>query len=406
MSSDKVIPFGPISGPAPLVELTELSRRYPEEYVVVDDYSRKRHRALEARRFEPTNDAQARVFVEIRNELKKRVEAYAHRRQIENQIAEYLDRNGLYPDLVGKLHSCRQSGSYGYRKTESGENKPIVAWDIKCNLLRLCPDESRQEAQRLAERYVPAIAKWQREKRGRQIQYCVLTWPNIKPGGLKITKRWMFSHLNRWLKGKSCAAVRGCLAVQEDPLAADGTWNVHINLILLVEGHFDWKKARAAWYCRGKHLFPAHYKDFQVHFARVGHSAVSLARAVLELVKYSAKHVSGDHAGRSHVDTHTSDDRGAKVAPGIIDWPSERFVEWWEAGKGFRRTRSYGALYKVPEPDRDQFDCEEVTWCGRIKYDPDARAYTLIDLIQGDNSAPSGAGADGPGPDGGPDPPR
>ena len=127
MSSDKVIPFGPISGPAPLVELTELSRRYPEEYVVVNDYSRKRGRALEARRFEPTNDAQTRVFGEIRNELKKRVEAYAHRRQIENRIAEYLDRNGLYPDLVGKLHRCRQSGSYGYRKTESGENKPIVA---------------------------------------------------------------------------------------------------------------------------------------------------------------------------------------------------------------------------------------------------------------------------------------
>lgn len=157
MSSDNVIALNPVSPPSPdspickvsykatpLLELYRFTDWYPREYVVIPDYLLKpAERELAARTFKPKDDEEARIFAEVRTQIKNRTQGYAARREIEAQIAEYLDLNRLYPEVVAKLRKCRQSGCYGYRKNERGENEPIMAWDKKCNLVRLCPDESR-----------------------------------------------------------------------------------------------------------------------------------------------------------------------------------------------------------------------------------------------------------------------
>ena len=121
------------------------------------------------------------------------------------------------------------------------------------------------------------------------------------------------------------------------------------------------------------------------------------------------------------------------LAPAMIEWPAERFLEWWEAGLRFRRTRSYGcllsiaALYwrmmprdqrerllesivsdkalagtvwrKLPKATRAELEdlvlpAEEpigdVVWVGRVAWCVRARAYKVfrpsVDLIPDDKS--------------------
>lgn len=96
---------------------------------------------------------------------------------------------------------------------------------------------------------------------------------------------------------------------------------------------------------------------------------------------------------RSSVDYVTLPKKEAhlELAPALIDWPRERFMEWWEAGLRFRRTRSYGLWFKLGDPEREP-DLSEVRWRGRLWWDHRAKAYAVeragavsVDLIQGDN---------------------
>lgn len=353
-------------------------------------------------------------------EASKDLEGYLARRELEDDIAFYLESHGIYYDLAQKLRACRRSGALGVRQDRKGEIERVIAWDSKCGQTRLCPDEAREEQMRLAERYVPVIEKWKNEKRGRQVQYCVLTWPNIEPGRLEWAKREMYKQLSAWLKRKPCESVKGALCVQEDPLSSSGDWNVHINLVLLVDGRFDWGSARADWYKHTRALFASHEGaqaafggDFQVHFQDV--TKGNLVKAVLELVKYAAKHVTGGrraaYGGPGSVEASSGGQGERAPAPGLLEWPPERFSEWWEAGLGFRRTRSYGELFKVKKPKPEPL--EGVEWVGRVTFDHEAGAYRVrvggfIDLIPGHNSGNRGAGestSSGPEPPGGVGPP-
>lgn len=330
----------------------------------------------------PLVDAQRMaLFAEIQEKSQQDLLAYKHRREIEESIADYLDHHKMYFDVSVELRSCRDGGTLGYC-CHHGEHKRIIAWDHKCGYNRLCPDEAREEQMRLTERYVPAIETWRRASKSRQVQYCVLTWPNIPVGELHRYKREMAKRVSKWLKSKHCKAVKGALCVQEDPLSAHGDWNLHTNLILLVDGRFKWSDARAAWYKLTRHLFPRSTSDFQTHFTNV--PPHKLVRTVLELIKYSAKHVSAKQL-----------EEGKEVdAPGITDWPPERFSEWWEAGKKFRRTRSYGVLFRVPEPE-DDLPYDEVEWVGRVTYRRGVGYSVSISSIPGHNSTTSDEGKGG-----------
>ncbi len=419
--------------------------------------------------FRPQGETHADVVRGILKEAEQELGSFAYRRRIEQHLANYLDHhshaNFELSELADKMRTCRTSGTVGYRETSRGEVRHVVAWDRKCNQVRLCPDEARVEQMRLAERYVPAMQGWKKEQKGRQIQYCVLTWPNVEPERLAEMKRKQFQHVARWLKRDVCSSIKGALAVQEDPLAADGDWNIHMNLLLLVQGRFDWSAARRDWFESTRALFEHRrrradgrpYDDFQVYFSDIKDN--QLLRSLLELVKYGAKHISGSlpmvepcGCGAPHLREPGEDDepstgieeldapfssssgsaiallecgRGEAVAPlaitkgatpdpvenihvsspetgkktqapGLTAWPVERFMEWWRAGKGFRRTRSYGKLYfrkdnplfaLVVAEEAARPSPEAVTWVGTVRWNRQAGAYQVegsINLILAD----------------------
>ena len=371
---------------AAVAELCHWTERHEHAREVPEHLFAPAERENKARTFEPIDNTEADVVRALQDKVLGEFARWNVRRYAEHKIADYLATNCVYYELVEKLIECRLSGCDGYRDRGDGSVKHVVAWDYKCNLTRLCPDEAREEQMRIAERYTPPAAEWQRAAPRRQIQYCVLTWPNIAIGELARYKRLMAKHAAGWLKGMPCRAVKGALCAQEDPLAADGSWNLHTNLLLMVEGRFDWSMARQDWYKRTRQLFDDKHRDFQVHFVDV--TKGDLTRTLMELCKYSVKHISCKTDGT--IDRVATLTQTASTAPPLTDWPVERFIEWWEAGKNFRRTRSYGVLYKVPALERIGAYAG-VVWTGRIKFNRQTGEYerTPIDLIPADNSGVS-----------------
>jgi len=264
---------------------------------------------------------------DIEAELEELNGSRSARRCAERELANYIDRvyestgEPSLRNVAAALRSCRTCGVVGKRL----DHGHIVAWDEKCGMVRLCPDESREETLRIAERYVPEMLSWLTERCGpRRAQFAVFTMPNYPPGGLKKGKQEIFNAFRRWLKEHP--SVKGALAVEEDPLSQHFDWNVHLNVLLLIEGSFDWASARAAW-------------GANVHFSKVRADGKSLIRAILETIKYSAQIVPTKSAEKA--------ERHATEAPAMTEWPPGRFVEWWHAQEGFRRTRGYGVLHAI-----------------------------------------------------------
>lgn len=345
----------------------------------------------------------------LREELVPELKRYARRRQIEHAIADYLDRHERLPEKVEKLRTCRMHGDLGALREEEGGPRRIIMWHCKCGNNGLCPDEAREEQMRIAKSYPPKTKEWLEARHGRQAQYCVLTWPNVAPGTLDFFKREMFRQLVKFLqieKGKNGVArskrfpaICGVLATQEDPLSCIGDWNLHLNLLLLVDGYFPWAEFRAGWFEATRHLFDKKHRDFQVYFKNIkGKTLKDIVRAVLELVKYSAKHITEGHGHDDENDSgeclapDAGDTGVARRAPGLVQWPIARFDEWYAARQRFRRTRSYGALFAVEEVEPEKLDQSKVQWIGKIDYDK-AAGYVVtitdrgpINLIQDHNS--------------------
>ncbi len=335
----------------------------------------------------------------IREEIEENSSDRAARRQAEQRLASYIDSIpdplNIYrlDELAEKLRTCRTKGVVGV-KPGGGY---MVAWDSKCSMVRLCPDEAREETQRLAEKYVPAMLKWQQEKPGkRRIFYAVFTDHNYRPGQLLAGKKHLFERFKDWQsltydacpvvyrnrrplangrkkKLKAWPGLHGSLVVQEDPLSASDDWNVHLNAFLLWEGPCDFKAIRQEW-------------GANVHLQQV--DPQNLTRALLEAVKYSAQIVPTKSEAKAS--RHASD------APTMIEWPHARFLEWWKAQQGFRRTRSYGALYRVQKPEPEKVEMDLIQWVGQMRFVSSSRgpAYR-VDLIPGDNFSRTGAGGHG-----------
>jgi hypothetical protein len=294
-------------------------------------------------------DAATRELVEaVREEIKTALPGYAERRKQEQQVSEYLQTKvwplGVCLDaysIADKMHHCRRHGVVGVRESSKDH---VIAWDSKCGYSKLCPDESRTEGLRLAESYIPALDYFLDRSHHHSVQFWVLTIPNVPAGELHAAKRTLFMEFIKLYK-KNRSTVKGVLVVQEDPLAIDGDmWNVHLNAVVLLSGYIDWATVREQW---GYNI--AFYSESQMvektiaKLERKGIDAGAMTKrtvlqaAFAELAKYTTKLTGGRE--------HETFSNHLKKAPPLVEWPALRFVEWWAANKGFRRTRSYGILY-------------------------------------------------------------
>ena len=320
-------------------------------------------RHLEASRFKVTDPEEARQVEAIRAQLESDLPAMNRRKEMERELADYIEREAapfgpirfrsagqdraedLY-DLAVKLRDCRKEGPIGL-KPGGGF---IRVYDDKCSDVKLCPHESRQETQRLMQRYIPAVREWKQAHRGNAFQFAVFTLPNYEPGDLAAGKKDIMDRFAKLRERKCMENVAGGLVIQEDPLSARGDWNVHLNVILLVDGHFDWAAVREAWggniHFEGEDGLRSKTRQ-KLH--QRGQDAAGmddldvLTHAFMELAKYAGAPASSKSAQKA--------DDGQSAAPAMTDWPAELWREWRTANKAFRRTRGFGVLH-VPEAFR------------------------------------------------------
>lgn len=261
------------------------------------------------------------------------------------------------------LRGCRREAFIG-QKQDGGF---IFQWAEKCGQVRLCPDEAREETQRLMEWYLPALIRFAQAHHRHRLFYMVPTVHNYRPGDLARGKREL---MDKW---KAFADVlrddgidlRGSLNVQEDPLSAAGDWNVHLNVIACVRGSFDWDRVRELW-------------GANIHIAHVKAEPAALRGTLMEMIKYAAQTVPEKSA--EHADT------GQSKAPAMTEWPYERWIEWWEAQQGFRRVRSYGCLYGLHEKTWNAAGLNQrAKWCDIAKA-PKALSGSLWRDIPGGNT--------------------
>lgn len=315
---------------------------------------------------------------QIEREIEHDTMAKSERHQIRQQLADYMEENikgcpfneRLYSEYVERLRSARTTGAVGI---DPVTGRHITAWDDKVNCVRLCPDEAREETQRLTRKYAPEIFRLLEANPDYRCFYAVYTSDNVPVGELSEGKRSIykeFANFHRTSWAKDC--IKGSFVIQEDPLAIDEkSWNVHLNVIHVVKGRFDYKEVRRRW---GRNVEIKHIQG----------KPEAIAKAFLEVVKYAAKHI-----GEKSHDGHSK-------ALGMTSWSWSQFHEWFMAGKGFRRSRSYGCLYRFEGIPDKGVALEDVIWCGSIAHDGTAYQVTLnknderlngVDLIQADNFA-------------------
>ncbi|NIP73026.1 MAG: hypothetical protein GWO16_08350 [Gammaproteobacteria bacterium] len=309
--------------------------------------------------------------------------ARAERRAIERRVADYIEQH-IAPlaegdrtlrELPEHLRACRTTGALGIRPDQSH----LVAWDAKCGQAKLCPDEAREEAHRIQRAYIPELLRQVKEGRDTRIYYAVLTMPNVAPGKLHQAKRAMFRRFRALLRKRArgrrrFSEITGALVTQEDPMGADGAWNVHLNAVLVVEGWLDYRELREAWH-------------WNVELKRVRAPTVeALARTLRELVKYPVRMVAEKSQAKA---------AEGSAAPPMLEWAPTKWLEWWYANKGFRRTRSYGCLYAIQQDEEGAGALEDVEWIGTVAYRAGGYHVTLgrppLDLIPDHKSTTSGA---------------
>ena len=80
---------------------------------------------------------------------------------------------------------------------------------------------------------------------------------------------------------------------------------------------------------------------------------------------------------------------GPQAAPAMTEWTAPEWLEWWQAMKGRRRSRTFGKLYGLGEAASDDagpwFTVGTVRWTGRTF----AASWALLDSIPGDKSIPA-----------------
>lgn len=316
---------------------------------------------------------------QIEREIEHDTLAKSERHRIRQALADYIEghiegnptREYSYAEILTKLRVARTTGAVGL---DPVSGRHITAWDDKVNCVRLCPDEAREETQRLTRKYAPEIFRLLQANPRWRLYYAVYTEPNVKMGTLREGKKAQYKrfanfHRSTWAKER----IKGSFVIQEDPLATnDQDWNVHLNVIHVVDGSFDYRTLRNMW-------------GNNVEIRQVKGQPEDIAKAFLEVVKYAAKHIG-----------EKSEDGRHNKSKGMTSWSWEHFDEWFKAGKGFRRSRSYGCLYRFDGIPDKGVALEDVLWVGTIRHDGTAYEVNLkrefqsskaVDLIQADNFA-------------------
>ncbi len=373
-----------------------------------------------------------RSLEEAHGAVVEELELVAHRRHVEQEVAEYIAGNAAdherdFYDLVHSMRACHAAGFWGILDPEW---RVVRGWEHKCAQSHLCPHAVRENQQRLVRRYEPPMLRWIAQKPGRRrLFYVVFEPPNVPRGALRDGKaqawawwqawyreqrdvtpedrrRWRWPRCKRrtgrWrpdLPWGRSDGVHGVLAHQEDPLSARGDWNVHINAVLLVEGPFSYREAQRAWErVTGVPGARIHAQQIKADPVAGRTFAEQLRLELLEVIKYSAKLTgSPDKGGRRR--------GGARVeGPPLVAWPFDAFREWYRATKGSRRTRSYGVLFRLPDPE--PLEGDRVLWQGEIWWNGTGyRASLFTEDNFRARAAAAGADVALEWPESGPDPP-
>lgn len=382
---------------------------------------------------------------------------------VRHQMASALDRladspaatqePSYYRVRADRLRKARTRGHWGNHR-ETGKWKMFFA--DRSGLVRLDPSEARREQNRQCRRLQPELQAF--ALRGYHIYSGVFTVPNARPGELAVTKRAILRRFRQAILGCNADGSRskrgggafpeiaGAYVIQEDPLSAAGDWNVHLNVLLVVDpklctpldpelelelppGPQPRKRTPRGLLCYKKlHYVWCH----QLKFRKIeGRSNEAIERALLEAIKYPAKWISAKQLERAGADGSIRPDDGdadraaaaarsrdlgaaegralhggdtepdagpshqRRAAPPVIEWPLERLNEWIEANRGFRRARGYGCLYRLgKEPPED--DERDYRMIGEIVVTPRGALVTvthceaprpiLVSSIHGDKS--------------------
>lgn len=309
-------------------------------------------RAAESQHFlDVTFDDMERVAAAAA-QMKLKLPKMSERAHARDRVAEYLKRvvtplmwKRSHFELADRLLDARQS----YRRGLMPDGKIIFRWDRKAGLPLLCPDDAREEAMRLSRRIVPHLMAQLRD--GCEAHTCVLTWENAPPGQLREVQAAIWRKFNSMMRAckRSDAPfpIVGAVAVMESPLGAHRDWHPHLNVIFVTNGFLDYGKLRERW-----------HRNLEI--SKLHGTRESLERSFRELIKYSCRAVpekSDDHARRVRLDRNGNE---LPPAPAMIEWTAREFLEWWEAHRRRRRTRTYRSLYGVPKPTK--LDVSFATW--------------------------------------------
>src|SRR5882672_627883 len=327
------------------------------------------------------------------DELELEAPAMLDRCRVRHAIADYLDHD-VYPYayrvdgfeqakpyllLSQKLRDARPIGAYG---VDVDDEELRERWANRAGLVKLCPDDARAESQRSSKLYGQRIAEL--DAQGYVLRSAVFTLPNVPQWHLgagmdSIFDRFKQTILYARVDGRVARSIRdtkrrfpdlvGAWACLEAPLSGlyyddrSNAWNVHLNLLLVSKpsagpyGRPDYAPLNEAWGAGIRwRTIPQGNRDAMRH-------------AILELVKYPLQTVASKSA-KDRPRKFAADGRELTPAPPMIEWPAEFFCEWWRAHKGFRRTRSWGLLYRGALPDVGERNLERVDWLGTVSVSP------------------------------------
>lgn len=324
----------------------------------------------------------APTALEAHEQLELALPGLSLRHAIRRALAEALEQrvlplcNGKWVhNYIDRLRRARWHGMWGY---SHAQGKAVVFWDEKAGLSRLCPDDAREEAQRLSRKVLGPLEGLQAD--GHALHYCVFTSPNAAPGQLRQEMVRLCKRLrSRILKKKYpdgspvFPEIKGALCVLEAPLGSSRDWNVHLNVILVVKGYLCYKKLRSHWYW-----------NVEANPLAVGPGVVK--GALTELIKYAVAATVSKSAEKAAQAATLRDGTPRVPPPPMLEWTGAELLEWLRAMRGFRRTRTYGCLYKLPKPKAE--DLGQITWLGPVAHDGNRYrlSSTLLESITEDKS--------------------
>lgn len=341
--------------------------------------------------------AWAPTAYEAQQQLELDLPGYSKNHHIRQQLSKAIDDRAVpvarrrqfgvryLSNCAERLERARWSGAIGYSLTQQ---KTVIFWDEKAGLSRLCPDDAREESMRLSRKLVEPLEALQAD--GHSLHYCVFTTPNAPAGGLRKEMVSICKRFRRLLK--AFPEIKGALCVLEAPLSSRRDWNVHINVVLAVKGYLDYEGIRRQWH-------------WNVEMRKLAQGPGVVRGALAEVIKYAVAATVAKSAEKAGERCAACDGTGkypsgavckscggsgrvpaGTHAPPMLEWTGEELFEWLMAMRAFRRTRTYGCLYRLKKPKAE--DLGQIVWLGSTWHEGGRYriASALLDSIPEDKS--------------------